>query len=136
MRAILPLALSVCAAMSANDATFSVKLSRAAYRPGETMTVTLTLRAPENTPVTLEFNSSQEYDIVIEGAGGKEVYRWSAGRMFAQALHDLTVPTGKKWTVPVTLPREMARGRYAVRGILTVMGERGKYEGMAGFSVR
>jgi hypothetical protein len=41
---------------------------------------------PTSSPVTLEFSTAQRYDFVVTDANGREVWRWSADRMFAQAL--------------------------------------------------
>jgi len=37
-------------------------------------------------PIELQFSDAQETDLVVEDAHGTEVWRWSAGRMFAQML--------------------------------------------------
>ena len=45
-------------------------------------------------PVVLTFGTSQRYDFVVLGEDGAEVWRWSADRMFTQAVAEEEVPAG------------------------------------------
>ena len=49
---------------------------------------------PTNQPVVLEFATGQRYDFAVRAADGSEVWRWSADRMFTQALGTETIPAG------------------------------------------
>jgi|GEM_PF-3738726 len=42
----------------------------------------------------VRFNSGQKYDIVITNNSGREVYRWSEGRFFTEAIEYVTVKKG------------------------------------------
>jgi hypothetical protein len=48
-------------------------------------------------PLTLEFSSGQSYDFTVSDAG-HEVWRWSADRMFTQALRSETLGPGETRT--------------------------------------
>jgi hypothetical protein len=48
-------------------------------------------------PLTLEFSSGQSYDFTVADAG-REVWRWSADRMFTQALRSETLGPGETRT--------------------------------------
>jgi len=60
---------------------------------------------------TLAFGTSQRYDFVVRDESGAEVWRWSADRMFGQAVSEASVPVGgvleyhESWVTA-------ARGRY------------------------
>lgn len=47
---------------------------------------TFEVRNPGDDPSDLQFSDAQEADLAIADAAGTEVWRWSAGRMFAQML--------------------------------------------------
>ena len=46
-------------------------------------------------PVVLEFNSAARYDFEVRTPAGAEIWRWSAGHMFAQVLGTDTVAAGE-----------------------------------------
>jgi hypothetical protein len=81
--------------------------------------VTFTLRVTNtsNKKLELQFPSGQTHDIVVADASGKEVWRWSEGRMFTQALQnrvidaDETVAYTEHWT-PST------RGKFSATVVL------------------
>lgn len=45
-------------------------------------------------PMTLSFATSQRYDFRVLDETGTEVWRWSADRVFGQALSEESVPAG------------------------------------------
>ncbi|WLR42924.1 BsuPI-related putative proteinase inhibitor [Bacillus carboniphilus] len=63
--------------------------------------VTFQMKLTNNTSAEqiVKFNSGQSYDIVVRDSTGKEVYRYSKGRMFTQALREITIASGdtKTW---------------------------------------
>lgn len=61
---------------------------------GSTARMVLHVTNQSNQPVTLEFNSGQRYDFVVRTPQGAEVWRWSADRMFTQALGTETIAPG------------------------------------------
>ena len=42
-------------------------------------------------PYKLVFPTSQEYDILVRDAAGKQLYRWSDGKAFTQVVHERLV---------------------------------------------
>lgn len=66
-------------------------------------------------PIALEFPSGQSFDFVVL-QGGREVWRWSADRMFTQALRSETLAPG------ATLTYEERWEPGAVTGELTAVG--------------
>ncbi|WHY02074.1 BsuPI-related putative proteinase inhibitor [Neobacillus sp. DY30] len=88
----------------------------------------LTIKNNQQLPLSFEFPSSQFYEITVSDASGHEVYRYSKGRFFLQALQTLTiepnqtyrkvenwdykvngkrVPTGKYTVTATLLPRKL-----------------------------
>lgn len=69
--------------------------------------------------VELDFRSGQTYDFVVVDSVGKELWRWSEGRMFTQALQNKllrpreTLTFEERWTSP---PRS---GTFTALGSLT-----------------
>jgi hypothetical protein len=64
---------------------------------GDTVLFSLQLTNPSTAPVRFTFPSGQTYDFVVRGAGGGEVWRWSADRGFTQAVQSLTLRPGETW---------------------------------------
>lgn len=75
-------------------------------------------------PVELEFPSGQTHDFVVS-RGGAELWRWSADRVFTQALRVDTLAPGEtrafrgSWRVPAG-----TAGELVARGFLTAGGRR------------
>lgn len=73
-------------------------------------------------PVTLEFSSGQRYDFVVRSEPGREeVWRWSADRMFTQALDEVTIPPGETARFEGAWPSRGRSGRYTAIGRVTSM---------------
>lgn len=60
----------------------------------DTVRLELAVANADTAPVHVTFGSSQRYDFVVLDEGGVELWRWSADRMFAQALSEDVVPAG------------------------------------------
>src|SRR6185437_3508786 len=78
--------------LSADRKTFAV---------GTPVRLTFAIANSGPAPVTLQFATSQKYDFEIR-RGGQTVWRWSADRMFTQALTSLTLAPGARQTFAVT----------------------------------
>ena len=69
-------------------------------------------------PLVLEFGSGQEFDFVVS-RGAQEVWRWSADRMFTQALRTDTLAPDETRTYSATwTPPPGSAGEYTIRGSL------------------
>jgi hypothetical protein len=68
-------------------------------------------------PVRLTFPTAQLFEFVVED-GGQELWRWSAERMFAQALHELTLAGGETRTFEATWQPPVQRRELTVRARL------------------
>lgn len=56
-------------------------------------TFTVTNTGPN--PVELSFRSGKRADVAVTDAGGEEVWRWSQGRMFTQAISTVELTPGE-----------------------------------------
>ncbi|WP_053361858.1 BsuPI-related putative proteinase inhibitor [Bacillus sp. FJAT-27251] len=61
----------------------------------EKVTFELVLRNGGSTPLALEFPSAQLYEIQVKDRSGKELYRYSSGKAFAQALQTVRLAPGE-----------------------------------------
>ena len=82
----------------------------------------LTLSVNEAGPVELVFPSSQRYDLALRDASGREVYRWSADRMFLTVEARVIVDAEYRVAVEAEVP-SLPEGRYTLEAWLTVAGQ-------------
>ena len=73
---------------------------------GESVELTFTVENAGGDPVTLTFSDAQRAEFVArvddDDGGGKEVWRWSRGRMFAQSVGEVTLPPDEARTFEAT----------------------------------
>lgn len=78
---------------------------------GDSVAFVLAVTNATQAPLALEFRSGQSYDFAVAD-GGREVWRWSAERMFTQALRGETLAPGQTLTWrEVWRPDASLRGR-------------------------
>jgi hypothetical protein len=104
------------------------------------MTARMTLRDTHPDPIPLSFATGQSYDLVLKTEDGREVYRWSEGKAFTEALRRESLALGERnYVVVVRLAdkegKTLPEGRYVAEAWLTTMGPR-LYAATAGFEVR
>jgi hypothetical protein len=69
------------------------------------------------TAVTLTFSSGKRADIAVRNGSGEEVWRWSDGRMFTQAITRATLEPGEQIEQSYTWA-DPPPGTYVATGIL------------------
>ena len=73
---------------------------------GHQLAFTFRITNNANKKLELVFPSGQTHDLVVLDAAGEEVWRWSTGRMFTQALQNRVLSSGDTlsyemiWTPP------------------------------------
>lgn len=96
-----------------------LRADKESYRQGEPIALTLQVvnRSPHS--VTLQFPTAQRYDVLVQDAQGREVWRWSADRMVAQVVGKETLrPGGRPFTYRVTVREYLPTGRYSIIGLV------------------
>ena len=120
--------------ISAPEVTFGVTLDKAVYDTPQVM-ARLTLRVVQPDPLSLNFFSGQEFDLVVKNSAGDTVYRWSDGQAFAQILHTLSVGPGEKnYAIQFELDGPPA-GVYTVEAWLTAEDPQ-RYRARVAFEIR
>lgn len=138
--------------VSEGEVAFSLALDRGVYtadlmpplsqRAVPVMTARLTLRNTREQPVELQFGSGQRFEIVLKNAKGEEVYRWSNGKFFTQALGSETLGPGERnWAETIRLAPEGAtlpfpEGRYTAEAWLTTLDGEKRFSASVGFEIR
>lgn len=71
--------------------------------------------------VELNFPTGQTHDFVVIDSAGREMWRWSEGRMFTQALRNKLLGKGEALEITETMKRDkpLPAGRYTARALLT-----------------
>ncbi len=70
-------------------------------KPGkESVHFTVTLTNNGDKEAEIEFTSGQKFEVTVADPDGNEIYRYSDGRMFTQALETITLKPGesKSWS--------------------------------------
>jgi hypothetical protein len=99
------------------------------YTEGQPVRIELVIRNTGTEPVMYQFSSGQKYDFWAE-KDGVEVWRWSKGKMFTQALTSTTVAPGREISFAETWDQldndgnAVAVGECVVMAQLTTMGDR------------
>src|SRR5262249_50509117 len=108
------------------DLSFTFAIDRLVYPadPTAVMQARLTIRNTTSLPLSLPFNSGQQYDLAIRDEAGRQVFLWSEGKVFIQVLMRLDLNPGEKtFVIDVKLADRAGKtfpaGRYTVEGWLT-----------------
>ncbi|HWR54507.1 MAG TPA: BsuPI-related putative proteinase inhibitor [Bryobacteraceae bacterium] len=87
-------------------------------------------------PVTLKFNSSQEFDAVLKDPKGDTIYVWSSDKAFLQALHERTIEGEATWRFEIPLAKALDQpGRYTLEGWITSGQSNRDYSAVTAFEV-
>lgn len=85
---------------------------------GEGVSWSFAITNTSEDPLTLTFPSGQRADVVLTDDGG-EVYRWSEGRAFSQALEELTIDVDETVTFELDGTIDVGPGTYELVAALT-----------------
>jgi hypothetical protein len=97
------------------DAELQVRIS------GTEITLALSVVNTTKKSVELSFPTGQTHDFVIIDSVGREMWRWSDGRMFTQALRNKLLGKGEALQLAEAMKRDkpLPAGRYVARARLT-----------------
>lgn len=122
--------------LSEGEVSFAATLDRSVYRPGEMLTVRMTLRNTQDQPLELHFPSGQDYDVVIRNETGDVVFRWSDGKAFTQVFRKVELRGERNWVALIPLGpggASLGPGRYSATAGLAVQNAR--YEASVAFNI-
>lgn len=127
MRTAIPivLLLVVLTAMvyaQENPIQTGIRTDKERYRFGEPVQITFAAENRSQQPVTLNFRTGQHYDLWVT-QNGREIWRWSAGRAFTQALTSFTLAPNERRTYEATWNQQDAQGRQVAPGSYQIWGE-------------
>ena len=93
-------------------------------------------RVTNNTPRKLEllFPTGQTHELVVVDSLGREVWRWSAGRMFTQSIQNKLVESSATLGWQAAWRSEVPAGRYVA--IASLLSENKPLEERVAFEVR
>jgi hypothetical protein len=90
------------------------------FAAGESIGLVLVVTNTSGAPQRLEFPTARTHDFAVADAGGREVWRWSLGRRFAQVLTQIELAPGESrrfaavWDLGGAGAKPAAPGRYRV----------------------
>jgi hypothetical protein len=105
---------------------FSVTLKVQPATTGQegSFSLTLEVRNVSGEPRDFVLPSAQVFEFVAFEAKGPEVWRWSEGMVFAQALQPLSLEPGEGRVFKAALPAAgLSPGRYLIQGYFTGLPE-------------
>jgi hypothetical protein len=86
------------------------------FAAGESVGLVLAVRNTGDLPRRLEFPTARTHDFAVADAGGSEVWRWSRGRRFAQALTQIELGPGESRRFEAAWDQRDAAGAAAPPG--------------------
>ena len=86
---------------------------------GDEVKFDLTVTNPGQRKVELTFPSGQTYDVVVYDAAGGEVWRWSTGQMFTQALRNKPLDAHESISYDATWKHPVIHGSLTAVATLT-----------------
>jgi hypothetical protein len=98
-----------------------VKTDKQVYKPQEPIAMALTVLNPGGSPQRVSLASSQQFDFLLYQEE-KVIWRWSADKLFAQALSSLTLEPGLPVTYLVKFDQKLASGDYLPPGRYQLVG--------------
>lgn len=85
---------------------------------GEDVRLALHITNVSPEPVEIQFASGQTHDFAVLDSTGREIWRWSEGRMFTQATHSQSLDSAETLTYEERWTPSSAAGRFTVIGRL------------------
>ncbi len=94
-------------------------VSSFAVNAGNGVNFRLDVRNNTNKMLELRFRNGQTHDFYVLDSSGKEVYRWSKGKMFTQTVQNRLVKAKESTVFANRMDSSNLHGRYTAVAILT-----------------
>ncbi|TCP55970.1 intracellular proteinase inhibitor BsuPI [Tumebacillus sp. BK434] len=98
-----------------------IRTDKTAYRPEETVLITLLLQNDGKEAREYRFYTAQRFDVTAE-RDGQTLWQWSHDRLFAQVLTTLVIQPGDSRVFKADWKQTDLRGRTVPRGPVTLKG--------------
>jgi intracellular proteinase inhibitor BsuPI len=86
-------------------------------------------------PITLQWASSQEHELVLRNSAGEVLYRWSDGRAFLPVVRDEVLDAEFVRTIPIDLQSTLSGGVYTLEAWLTAGSQGREFSASVAFEV-
>ena len=97
-----------------------IRPGKSHFAPGERFPVAVEVHNQTSSTVRLTFPTSQRYELILEDASGRKIWRWSRGRFFLQTIGQVVLkPAQMGLRMKATVPAPAQPGRYTLRVVLT-----------------
>lgn len=94
-------------------ATMEVKVT------GESVRLVLHVTNAGEEPLAFTFPTSQRHDFVVRTAEGEQIWRWSDGMAFLQAISRATLEPGESWDMEAVWDPGERSGEFVATGMVT-----------------
>jgi len=108
------------------DTVATLTTNKKVYNVGEDVEMTVVLQNRSNELIDLLFKSGQTYDFIVKKMPeGKEVWRWSEGRFFTEAIWTMFLEPGErktyviKWDQKDNNSQQVEPGTYKIEALIT-----------------
>ncbi|HEC82215.1 MAG TPA: hypothetical protein ENI42_07345 [Thermoplasmatales archaeon] len=97
----------------------TISTNKPSYQTNETVKIILTATNTGDSNITLTFPDAQVADFEILNEEENQVYLWSSGRVFAQVITKINIPSGETLKLlNETWVANSKEGNYTIRGWL------------------
>jgi len=107
-------------------AGIEVSTNKTNYSPGEKVKISIKATNNSKEEISTYYSSSQKYDLVITDKNGKEIWRWSHGKMFLMAIYPFrlkpkeSIKFNYTWDQRDNSGRQVKAGEYHIKGELVI----------------
>ncbi|NPV27838.1 MAG: hypothetical protein HPY81_10465 [Firmicutes bacterium] len=114
----LPTTRPVAIRVLPNGLVLALATRRFRYQLGDAIEIMLTKLNLSQEPITLDYSSSQRFDLLIRDSDGNQVWQWSDGRAFLSVLGQVVLAPNEAITYRATwnVPPTAAPGSYTIVG--------------------
>jgi hypothetical protein len=97
-------------------------VQKANYAPGDSIRAVVRVENRSDELRTLEFSSSQRFDIIVLDSAEVSIHSWSADKSFLQALEEEILEPGGELRYDGSVIAPAIPGGYLLKGVITTTG--------------
>lgn len=111
----------VKSSLKVDSLEFSLEIPKTKFKSKERVPIALRVKNLGNSPVGLFFTSGQKFDIFIQDASGREIWRWSKDKAFTMALEEIELKPGGEKIFSAEWPQVDSTGKIVSPGDYLVL---------------